>query len=183
MESSPDGPGEGHPAGEDAQAAGHLFSLVYGELHTIANNLSRNQGSGSIHATALVNEAYLALCQRDPNRTFGREHFLRTAARVMRHLLIDHKRSSAARRRREAERQPLDEIVDRYESRVGDLLLVAEALERIGRDDPDSVRLIDLRFFVGLTMDECATAMEVSPRTVRRWWLLARARLAKELKP
>lgn len=183
----PDGPGDGSksapPTAGEGQAAAELFALVYGELHTIADNLSRGDASGSVRATALVNEAYLALCRRDPNRAFGREHFLRTAARVMRHLLIDHKRSSAARRRREALRQPLDEIVDRYEERVGDLLVVAEALERIGRDDPDTVRLIDLRFFCGLTLQECAKAMEVSPRTITRLWQLARARLARELKP
>jgi RNA polymerase sigma factor (TIGR02999 family) len=164
----------------DQQAAEQLFALVYGELHRIANNLSR---SSSMRATTLINEAYLALCRRDPSRPFGREHFLRTAARVMRHLLIDHRRSNAARRRREAERQPLDDIVDRYEARVGDLLAVGDALERIGRDDPDTVRLIDLRFFVGLTLEECARAMDVSPRTVTRLWRLARARLAKELQP
>lgn len=184
MDLSADEPGEVPPGEGDAQqAAEHLFSQVYGELHSIANKLSRKQGSDSVHATMLVNEAYLALCQREPGRTFGREHFLRTAARVMRHLLIDHKRSSAARRRREAQRQLLDDIVDRYEERVGDLLVVAEALERIGREDPDTVRLIDLRFFVGLTMEECAQTMDVSVRTAARWWKLARARLAKELKP
>ncbi|MBX3463200.1 MAG: sigma-70 family RNA polymerase sigma factor [Planctomycetes bacterium] len=166
---------------DDAQAAGELFALVYGELHAIAHNLSRR--SGSVDATALINEAYLALCRRDPNRQFGREHFLRTAARVMRHLLIDHRRSSAARRRREAERHLLDDIVDRYEARVGDLLAVNDALERIGRDDPDTVRLIDLRFFVGLSLEECATAMQVSSRTITRLWRLARARLARELQP
>jgi RNA polymerase sigma factor (TIGR02999 family) len=183
MEPMAQGPGEGPPAGGDVQAAADLFSLVYSELHTIANRLSRGETSGSVHATMLVNEAFLALCQREPNRAYARQHFLRTAAVVMRHLLIDHKRSSSARRRREVERQPLDEIVDRYEARVGDLLVVADAIERIGRDDPELVRLIDLRFFVGLTMEECAKAMEVPVRTITRWWQLARARLAKELQP
>ncbi|MEO6597286.1 MAG: ECF-type sigma factor [Planctomycetota bacterium] len=169
------------PGDQEAQAAAQLFSLVYGELHAIANSLARNNHS-SVQATALVNEAYLALCEREPNRTFERDHFLRTAALVMRHLLIDHKRRSASRHRHiTTERLPLDELVDRYEARVGDLLVVAEALDRIAIDDPESVRLIDLHFFAGLSLTECASAMDVSPRTITRWWALARARLAKEL--
>lgn len=181
MTRAPD-PSEQHQAGDgDEQAAQELFSLVYNELHSIANKLSRN--AGSVHATALVNEAYVALCRRDPNQPFKRDHFLNTAAVVMRHLLIDHRRSSEARRRREAGREPLDEIVARYEARVGDLLEVEDALKRIAADDPDTVRLIDLRFFVGLTLAECATAMGVSTRTITRMWQLARARLMKELGP
>ena len=177
-------PPDNAPPSDPRLGAEALFAAVYSELHSIASRLSRGNRSPSLQATALVNEAYLKLCQRDPDRAFDRQHFLRIAARVMRHLLIDHKRSRAARVRLEAADQPaLDLIVARYESRVGDLLVVAEALDRIGRDDPDSVRLIDLHFFAGLSLPECAAAMTISVSTARRWWLLARARLAKELKP
>lgn len=167
------------PMGADA-----LFAAVYGELHAIAAQLARGDRDPSAGATALVNEAYVRLCQRSPERAFERQHFLRTAARVMRHLLIDHKRSRAVRERHlETTHQPLDAIVARYETHVGDLLAVADALERIGASDPDSVRLIDLHFFAGLSLPECAVAMGISASTAQRWWQLARARLAKELAP
>jgi RNA polymerase sigma factor (TIGR02999 family) len=161
-----------------------LFVAVHAELHKIASRISRGDRNPSMHATVLVNEAYLALRGRTEERTFERQHFLRTAARVMRHLLIDHKRSRAVRQRHvESARPGLDQIVERYESRVGDLLTVADALERIGKDDPDSVRLIDLHFFAGLSLAECAEALDISLSTAQRWWQLARARLARELAP
>lgn len=178
------------PSSDDAQrqdksqAAGELFGTVYEELRSIADILARRERSSSLHATALVNEAYLALCQRDPGLSYARDHFLRTAARVMRHLLIDHKRSRATRERHTGGPLPVfDEIVDRYESHVGDLLVVEEALQRIAEDDPETVRLIDLRFFAGLSLTECAQAMDVSVRTVSRWWQLAKAQLMRELRP
>lgn len=161
-----------------------LFAAVHAELHLIARRISRGSCDPSLRATVLVNEAYLAMAGQSPDRVFERQHFLRTAARVMRHLLIDHKRSRARRESHIATSQPLlDLILDRYEARVGDLLQVSDAIERIGKDDPDSVRLIDLRFFAGLSLPECAEAMQISLSTVQRWWQLARARLAKELGP
>lgn len=161
-----------------------LFAAVHAELHRMARRISRGSSDPSLRATALVNEAYLALAGHSPERVFERQHFLRTAARVMRHLLIDHKRSRARRENHLATSQPLlDRILDRYEARVGDLLQVADAIEQIGKDDPDSVRLIDLHFFAGLSLPECAETMQVSLSTVQRWWQLARARLARELEP
>ncbi len=164
------------------QAAGDLFGIVYEELRAIADALARRERTSSLHATALLNEAFVALCKRGTQAPYARDHFLRTAARVMRHLLIDHKRSRATRARHTGgPRPPFDDIVDRYESSVGDLLAVEEALHRIAVDDPESVRLIELRFFAGLSLPECAKAMDVSVRTVSRWWQLARAQLAREL--
>lgn len=161
-----------------------LFVAVHAELHAMARHIARGNSDPSLRATALVNEAYVRLRGDATERVFERQHFLRTAARVMRHLLIDHKRSRARRQRHiDPTRDAFDAILERYESRVGDLLEVAEAIERIGRDDPDSVRLIDLRFFAGLSLPECAEAMAISLSTAQRWWQLARARLAKELGP
>lgn len=161
--------------------AGALFTAVYDELRQIAGRLARGSGSATLRATALVHEAYLALCNQKPEPRYERQHFLRTAARVMRHLLIDHKRGRRREQSIGTDAELFDAIVARYEAQVGDLEEVEAALERIGRDDPDSVRLIELRFFAGLTLPECASAMEISESTAGRWWRFARARLAKEL--
>jgi RNA polymerase sigma-70 factor, ECF subfamily len=171
------------PPPDPAPDADALFSLVYTELHRIAERLARGDRDASVRATALVSDAYLALRQRQTSLPADQVAFLRVAARAMRHLLIDHKR---ARKTREQHVRPqssmLDAIVDRCEASVGDLQDVEAALQRIGETDPDSVRLIELHFFAGLSLQECATTIGVSYATACRRWQLARARLAGELR-
>jgi len=165
------------PADADA-----LFSLVYTELHRIAARLAHGDRDSSVRATALVSDAYVALRQRQVGLPADQEAFLRVAARAMRHLLIDHKRARKTRERHVIPRSStLDAIVEHCEASVGDLQDVEAALQRIADTDPDSVRLIELHFFAGLSLQECATTMGISYATACRRWQLARARLAGEL--
>lgn len=171
------------PTPDPAASADALFSLVYAELHRIAERLAHGDRDASVRATALVSDAYVALRQRQSGLPADQVAFLRVAARAMRHLLIDHKR---ARKTREQHvrplSSPLDAIVDHCEASVGDLQDVEAALQRIGEHDPDTVRLIELHFFAGLSLHECATTIGISYATACRRWQLARARLAAELR-
>jgi len=171
-------------AAGDTSATEGLLPLIYGELHRLASQSMRGQDvDHTLQPTALIHEAWLKLVHlQDPAWT-GRRHFLGVAAKAMRAILIDHARGRSADKRgggRRAMQLDADTIaVDESES----LLELHGALERLGELDESLARLVELRFFGGLTVEEAAEVLEVSTRTVKRSWRTAKAWLQRELDP
>jgi len=167
----------------DPSQANELLTLVYGELRSLAARQLRREGDAhTFQPTALVHEAYLKLAQGPSIPWEGRAHFYGVAARAMRQVLVDAARKrDAGRRGGDLQRVTLNSDVmidDRGEHGVMDL---HEALERLGRMDESLERLIELRFFAGLTLDEAADALGVSRRKAAKDWAAARLWLRREL--
>ena len=169
------------PAGQPPAAA--LLPVVYEELRRLAAAYLRRERPGqTLQPTALVHEAYLRLIKDRPGRWQNRAHFCAIAAHSMRQILIERARARGALKRGGAQaRVTLDEGLVAGESRGIDLVALDEALERLEQLDPEQARLVELRFFGGLTIEETAEAMAISPATVKRHWTVARAWLAREL--
>ena len=161
-----------------------LLPLVYQELRRLAAGYLRRERAGyTLQPTALVNEAYLRLLKDDPHRWQNRAHFCAIAAHSMRQILIERARARNAQKRGGPRaRVTLDEGLMAGGERSIDLVALDEALERLAALDPEQARLVELRFFGGLTVEETAEAMDISPATVKRHWAVARAWLARELK-
>ena len=160
-----------------------LFRLVYAELRRIAAREMRHEKPGrTLQTTALVHEAYLRLL-KDASLSFeNRAHFLGVAARAMREILIEHARARSSRKRGGgAVRLTLDDLVAPVPSPSIDVLALDEALQRLARLDERHARVVELRYFGGLSVEETAAALELSPATVKRAWTLARAWLFREL--
>jgi len=168
---------------EDRQSLDTLLPLVYQELRRRAASYLRREKPGyTLQPTALVNEAYLRLLKDRPDRWQNRAHFCAIAAHSMRQILIERARARGAQKRGGARaRVTLDEALVAGGDRSIDLVALDEALERLAALDPDQARLVELRFFGGLTVEETAEAMNISPATVKRHWTIARAWLAREL--
>ena len=165
-------------------AAPQLFPLVYEELRRLARRQMRSERSDhTLQATALVHEAYFRLVNQ-PERTWqNRTHFIRIAAQVMRRMLIDYARARRADKREGGlKRVPLEEPLLLTEEQSGELLALNEALDRLAQVDPRQSRVVELRFFGGLTVEETAEALDMSPKTVKRDWSVARAWLHREVK-
>lgn len=158
-----------------------LFRLVYAELKRIAAaHMRREPQAHTLQPTALVHEAYLKLLGEDGWR--DRTHFLIAASRAMREILVDHARGRAALRRGgDRARITLDEGMDAGRSPTDELLAVHEALARLEAIDNQWSRLVELRYFGGLTFEEAADAMGISLRTAKRLWERARAWLLREI--
>jgi RNA polymerase sigma factor (TIGR02999 family) len=169
----------------DAAASAALLPLVYAELRSLAARvMDGERAEHTLQPTALVHEAWLRLFATQLPPLADRAHFARLAARAMRHVLVDHAR---ARRREKrgggAERRVLlDDVLDEVE-RSGSLDVIAlhEALERLAAQDEQAARIVEVRFFGGLTIAEAAAALGVSTPTVERGWSVARLWLAREL--
>lgn len=168
---------------DERQSVDSLLPVVYQELRRLAASYLRRERPGqTLQPTALVNEAYLRLLKDRPERWQNRAHFCAIAAHSMRQILIERARARHAQKRGgERARVTLDEGLVGAEDRSIDLLALDEALERLSAMDPDQARLIELRFFGGLTVEETAEVMGISPATVKRHWTIARAWLAREL--
>ena len=160
-----------------------LLPLVYQELRRLAAGYLRREKPGqTLQPTALVHEAYLRLMKDRPDRWQNRAHFCAIAAHSMRQILIERARARGAVKRGGARpRVTLDEALVAGEDRSIDLLALDEALERLAQLDPEQARLVELRFFGGLTVEETAEAMDISPATVKRHWTVAKAWLTREL--
>ena len=160
-----------------------LVPLVYAELRRIAGRYVRRERAGhSLQATALVHEAYIRLLKDEDLSFENRAHFLGIAARSMRQILVEHARSRHAEKRGgERQRVTLDEGVAAGGPVDVDLLALEEALERLAARDAVQARIVELRYFGGLTNEETAAALGVSPATVKRAWVVARAWLFREL--
>ena len=160
-----------------------LLPLVYQELRRLAAAYLRREKPGqTLQPTALVHEAYLRLMKDRPDRWQNRAHFCAIAAHSMRQILIERARArGAAKRGGDRPRVTLDEGLVAGHDRSIDLLALDEALERLATMDPEQARLVELRFFGGLTVEETAEAMDISPATVKRHWAVAKAWLTREL--
>lgn len=168
--------------------ADELLVLVYDHLRRIAQQrMNEERADHTLSATALVHEAYVRLVGGAQTDWQGRAHFFAAAAEAMRRILIEHARARAARKRggdadgRPAQRIPLS-LVDLAQSDDPDqILMLDEALVRLEKEDPDAARVVHLRFYAGLSGDETARLLGVSPSTVDREWAWARAWLYREL--
>ena len=160
-----------------------LLPLVYDELRWLAAAYLRRERPGqTLQPTALVHEAYLRLLKDKPGRWQNRAHFCAIAAHSMRQILIERARARDALKRGGVQaRVTLDEGLLAADSPHIDLLALDEALQRLEAIDPEQARLVELRFFGGLTIEEAAEAMNISAATVKRHWTIARAWLAREL--
>lgn len=160
----------------DPHAAEQLLPLVYNELRKLAaQKLSREKPGQTMEPTALVHEAYLRLVgAAEPQVYRDRGHFFTAAATAMRRILIDHARRKQAHKRGGGrERLQLDELAA---PQPGDeLLALSEALDQLAADDPLKARLVELRYFAGLTNDQAADVLNISPSTADRHWAYARA--------
>ncbi len=163
-----------------------LVQLVYAELHRLAQSYMRKERPGhTLQASALVNEAYVRLIGEREMRWENRAHFYVTAARTMRRILIDHARSKQTAKRDGGQPVTLNEAlltIDSAVDRSSEMLMIDEALQRLERLDPRQCKIVELRFFGGLTVEETAQALEISPKTVKRDWSVARAWLEAELR-
>jgi RNA polymerase sigma-70 factor (ECF subfamily) len=169
-------------AGDEAAMA-ELMPFVYDELHRIAARYMRRERPGqTIQATALVHEAYLRLLKDRAKNWQTRAHFVGIAANAMRQILVERARArGASKRGGHAARVTVDEGLLPGPVPSVDLEALDEALERLQRLDPRQARIVELRFFGGLTVEEAAEAMGISPATLKRDWTVARAWLKREL--
>ena len=169
----------------DEQALEKLLPLVNSELRRLASHYMRRESPGhTLQTSALVNEAYLRLVDQQQVRWQNRAHFFGIAAQLMRRILIDHaRRHHYAKRGGGAPQVSLDETAVVSQERAAELIAVHEALEQLATFDPRKSRIVELRFFGGLNLDETAEVMELSPRTVQREWRAAKAWLYRMLGP
>ncbi|MGE0441684.1 MAG: ECF-type sigma factor [Gemmatimonadales bacterium] len=168
-----------HRVGEDADAFDALLPLVYQELRELAAaRLKQERPDHTLQPTALVHEAYLKLAGGAIRPFADGRHFFRVAARAMRQVLIDHAR---ARRTAKRNAEAVGPITLPDGPGLDDLIAIDAALERLAALDTRQARVIELRFFAGLGIEETATVLGTSPATVKRDWVLARAWLEREI--
>lgn len=168
----------------DAAALDELFPLIYDELKGIARAHLAHEATGhTLGPTGLVHEAYLQLTRRAQLAPADRLHFLNMAAQAMRRILIDHARARKRLKRGSGlQVELLDEIQTLMTDGAADeLVALDDALDRFATLNPRGARVVELRFFAGLTLEETASTLDVSLKTVQRDWLVARAWLRKEI--
>jgi RNA polymerase sigma factor (TIGR02999 family) len=167
----------------DASAVNKLMPLVYDELRSLAGRfMSRERPGHTLQPTELVNEAFLRLVDHTRVDWQGRTHFFAVGARVMRRILVDHARSKLRKKRGERpQRVELTEKLTLTTDSLEDVLALDEALEKLNKVDPRQARIVELRFFGGLTVSEVAEVLNVSKRTVEGEWTMVRAWLRREL--
>jgi len=169
--------------GGNPQAQAELIPLVYEELRRVARNYMRREKAGhTLQPTALVNEAYLRLVEGPPIDWQNRAHFFAVAAQLMRRVLVDHARARGALKRGGNECRVSLHDQERAEEKDADLLALDQALERLAERDPRQARIVESRFFGGLSEKEAAAVLGISVRTVKRDWSVARAWLFKEIR-
>jgi RNA polymerase sigma factor (TIGR02999 family) len=173
----------------DQRALDQLMPLVYAQLRAQARRYMRSEGSGvTLQSTALVHEVYLRLTKAQEVDCHDRVHFFALSAQIMRRILVDAARARAAAKRgggavRAEHSSALDlDQIPTVESDTSSLCALDDALESLMRFDPRRAKVIELRFFGGLSVEETADILQVSPQTVLRDWRLARAWLARELR-
>jgi RNA polymerase sigma factor (TIGR02999 family) len=167
----------------DPKALEALMPLLYQELHDIAHRcLQRERSSHTLQSTALVHEAYLRLVHRTPPDTQNRAHFAAVAARLMREILVDYARARSAAKRGGDCRVELDEALATPKKQGADVLALDDALNELAVMDEQQGRIVELRFFGGLTIEETAYVLEISPATVKRDWSVAKAWLSRAMK-
>jgi RNA polymerase sigma factor (TIGR02999 family) len=167
----------------DQKALDKLIPLVYEELHRLAARYMRRENPGhTLQTSALVNEAYIKLIGQKNVRWQNRAHFFGIAAQLMRRILVDHARTHGALKRGAgASRLPLDETAIVALDRSTDFILIDDALRNLALIDPSKSRIVEMRFFGGLTTEEIAEVEKVSPSTIEREWRKAKAWLYREI--
>lgn len=168
----------------DSTAAQALFPVVYAELHALADRLMRDQRADhTLQPTVLVHEAWLKLIEPSARGDIeGRQHFMRVAVAAMRSILVDHARRRRAQKRGgDRARVAIDDVPEAGAADDADVLAVDAALVRLSSEDAELARLVELRFFGGLSIEETAQILDVSVPTLVRRWRVARAWLAREL--
>jgi RNA polymerase sigma factor (TIGR02999 family) len=168
-------------SGGDRLALDQAFERVYEELHRVAHGLRRGSDA-TLSTTALVHEAWLKLVPSAPVNWEGREHFVRVAARAMRQVLIDSARAQTALKRGGGDfAVTFEEDLQTAPMRAEEVLALDEALLRLDAIDARAARVVEFRFFAGLSVEETAATLQLSPASVKRDWRAARAWLLKEI--
>jgi len=167
----------------DDQALDKLIPLVYAELRKLARrHMGRENSDHTLQTSALINEAYLKLIDQQSVQWQNRAHFFAVAAQVMRHILIDHARAHRfAKRGAGAVKVSLDETAVLTDERASELVALDDALTSLASFDSRKSRIVELRYFGGLSIEETAEIMKISPVTVTREWRAARAWLRREM--
>jgi len=157
--------------------------LVYDELRRLASSYLRQERSDhTLQPTALVHEAYLRLVDQKNVHWKDKGHFFAITAQLMRRILVDHARSHLAEKRGSgAAKVPLEDAVVMSKERPDELLTLDESLTRLGRMDPQQARIVELRIFAGLSVEDTAALLGISPATVKRDWSMAKAWLSLEI--
>ncbi len=163
-------------------AANQLMRVVYDELHLLAERYMRSERyDHTLQPTALVHDAFLRLMDQRSTTWENRAHFFGIAAQVMRRILVDHARRTRAQKRHGGERVTLDDNLASVPPVSVDVLILDDALNKLAAVDPRPARVVELRYFSGLDINETASVLSVSPATVKRDWTFARAFLQREL--
>jgi len=167
----------------DQNALAELMPLMYDELHSLASSyLRRERPNHTLQTTALVHEAYLRLVNQNDTQWNERGHFLAVAAQIMRRILVDHaRRHKSDKRGGPVAKLPLEAARLVVNGQSEDIMMLDDLLNRLARIDAKEAQIVELRFFGGLSVEETAAAMGVSPTTVKREWSIARKWLAREI--
>ena len=166
------------------EAESKLISVVYAELRRMAQRYMRKEREDhTLQTTALVHEAYLKLVDQHSVNWESRSHFFGIASNVMRRVLVDHARGHISEKRGSGQEElPLDEALVFSPERSGALLELDSALSRLAAVDERQAKIVEMRFFTGLTVEEVAEILQISPKTVKRDWSMAKAWLHRELR-
>ena len=167
----------------DQGALNELMPLIYGELHKLAKrHMARQEAGHTLQTTAVIHEAYLKLGASADKDWANRDHFFGVAAKAMRHVLVDHARTQrAAKRGGEVRIEQLDEGADVGVARAAEMLALDDALTALASQYPRKAEVVELRYFGGLSVEETARTLKLSPETVARDWHFAKAFLRREL--
>lgn len=168
----------------DREALDRLMPVVYDELRRAARNqMRRESGGNTLQASALVNEVYLRMVGLAGVEWQNRAHFFAIASSMMRRILLDAARARAAHKRGGGDLRITwnDEVIAAADSQAANLIAIDDALEALAKVDARKARMVELRFFGGLSVDEMSAVLGISPQSVKRDWRLARAWLSKEL--
>ena len=170
--------------GGDPQAAENLLPLVYAELHRLARSyMRRERPDHTLQATALINEAYLRLVGEDVDWN-SREHFIGLAAHVMRRVLVDYARTRNAEQRGGGlKRVEMQDDLAISAEQLDQVEELDEALKKLEKENPRQARVVELRYFGGLSVEQIGALLQIAPRSVKRDWALARIWLFRELRP
>lgn len=167
----------------DQAALDQLMPLVYAELRRLAHSyMARERSDHTLQTTALVNEAYLQLVDQKGLHWQNRAHFFGIAARLMRHILVDYARErNCVKRGGEARKVSLEEGAEFSQEKAAEVVSLDDALNTLAEVDPQQSRIVELRFFAGLTVEETAEVLGISPATVKRDWAMAKAWLYHQI--
>ena len=169
--------------GGDEEALRALLPMVYSELRRLAHHFLQHERPGhTLQSTALVHEVYLKLMKDGTANFENRAHFFAVAAQLMRQILVDYARSRRAVKRNFGHKVTWDEAITWVRKRTPDFIALDDALNELSKLDPQQGRVVELRFFGGLSIEETAHVLTVSPATVKRDWRTARAWLHREMK-